>query len=146
MHSFIDDVPMAWLCAQQDAYDLVVGHEAPRPASVESRVAREVLALTLMLAGLETGTGELSVRQLDLIRDRLADYDRWCEWCQNQLDNPADTLTSADLVLAHTSWRRLGWSRLLTDVLATGGDGGARHVGLDHARLLLDLHRAQRYR
>ena len=61
-------------------------------------------------------------------------------------DNPADTLTSADLVLAHTSWRRLGWSRLLTDVLATGGDGGARHVGLDHARLLLDLHRAQRYR
>jgi hypothetical protein len=108
------DVPLAWLCAEEAACELIA---ARRPgwlrASFEFRATQHVLALTGVLADTAEVNRNYPARDTRILRLLLADDVEWAVWCRGQLDKPAPGLTLADVAMARNAWRRLTNSRLL---------------------------------
>lgn len=113
-HCDVAEVPVAWLCAQDGASQLLAqsGVSWP-PASFEYRAAHDVLALTLLFAR-RSGAGlELSPGKIGLLRALVADDVEWAVWCQARLNLCPPGLPRADRHLAVRAFRWLAASRLL---------------------------------
>src|SRR5258708_10469241 len=80
------DVPIAWLWAEQAGKSLIAhADRSLSPATFEFRAARDVLALTMLLAGIASRAPDLSASQLELIRDLLFADGPWLDWCDSRL-------------------------------------------------------------
>src|SRR5580700_1518233 len=100
------EVPMAWFWAQHAAEDLITRMGTPLPpATFEFQATREVLALTLLFTGIANRAHELSLDQMELIRDLVFSGGPWLGWCASRLD-AADT-TARNLRLANLAWEWL---------------------------------------
>ncbi len=107
-------MPAGWLRGQDTAYALITraGLAWPR-ASFEFRSTHDVLALTVMLAGIAGSRSVPTADELRFVRHLLADDVEWAVWCQGGLDRPAPGLSIADIGMAGAAWRWLTRSRLL---------------------------------
>ncbi|MEV4946796.1 hypothetical protein [Streptomyces sp. NPDC053755] len=102
-------VPMAWLCAEFTAGDLLRTSCLVEPGSLEYRAGQRTLALTIHLcesADAPARTGRAD--RLDEWITRTAYDQPWPEWVRERLD----ALTRAgaegpDLALARETWRLL---------------------------------------
>lgn len=112
-------------------------------ASFEYRATHDVLALSVLLARLESeGEPQLEWRAL---RGLLDNDVEWALWCESQLMCGASAFRSPDLVVASSAWRWLAGSRLLGGSLQaqvrqemTMCRGVGVSVGVTQARCLLD--------
>ncbi|WP_395365998.1 hypothetical protein ACHGLA_33300 [Streptomyces sp. YH02] len=102
-------VPMAWLCAEYLADEVLRAAALVAPGSLEYRAGLQALALTVHLA--EEPDGPAGGRPACRIDEwlRHTAYDRpWPPWVEERLAarRSADG-DSPDLALAETAWRRL---------------------------------------
>jgi hypothetical protein len=140
------DVPIAWLWAEQAGESLIAQSDSPlSPATFEFRAARDVLALTMLLAGIASRAPDLSASQLELIRDLLFADGPWLDWCDSRLGvaGPA----GPDLRLARQARQWLLRGQLLlapqhADLAcacaAAACPGAACRIGLELARRVID--------
>src|SRR3954447_20967438 len=76
------DVPVGWFAVEQAAEILITSAgKAMSAATFQFRATRDVLALTLLLAGFTDPIVDLPRRQLRLVRDLLSVDQRWQLWC-----------------------------------------------------------------
>jgi hypothetical protein len=109
-----DEVPLAWLCAQDSASQLLAHSQAPWPqASFEYRAAHEVLALTLLFSCPSEALPGFSPAGLGTLRALVTDDVEWALWCHATLDVGACGMSSADRKVADSAFRWLTSSRLL---------------------------------
>jgi hypothetical protein len=142
------DVPMAWLWAEQAGADLITHTDSSlSPATFEFRAARDVLALTMLLAGIASRADDLSASQLEFIRDLLSAGGPWLDWCDSRLD-VADPAVP-DLRLARQAWQWLLRGQLLlapqqADLApafqAAARPGAGCRIGLKQARRVIGAH------
>jgi len=145
------NVPMAWLCAEFTAENLIASAEGTiAPATFEFRATRDVLALTILFSGGIHGPGDLSAGQLGILRNRLVAGQRWLAWCEAQFD--VHTMASTDLGLARKAFRWLARCRTLPTPQhpslacaepTIAGPGAGCQVGVQQARLMIDTHLAR---
>jgi hypothetical protein len=140
------EVPMAWLWAEYAAEGLIARTGSPLPSAIfEFRAARDVLALTMLFTGIADRAHDLSIDQLELVRDLVCAGGPWLTWCDSRLD-AADT-AAPSVRLARQAWHWLLMSRLLpaprqadpayADRAAQRFGAGCR-IGLEHARRIVD--------
>src|SRR3954468_22480646 len=93
-------VPVGWF-AVEHAAEILIGSTgtAMSPATFQFRATRDVLALTLLLAGITGPADGLSRPQLGLVRDLLADDQQWQAWCRTGLLSASPVMGHADLRL-----------------------------------------------
>ncbi|MBT2443825.1 hypothetical protein J7E93_27750 [Streptomyces sp. ISL-36] len=102
-------VPMAWLCAEFTADDLLRASCLVPPGSLEYRAGRQTLALTIHLCeGADASSGTRTTGRLDEWMARTA-YDRpWPRWVRERLAARVHAgEESPDLAMAHETWRQL---------------------------------------
>ncbi|MFI1018510.1 hypothetical protein [Streptomyces sp. NPDC020965] len=117
-------IPMAWLCAEYIADEILRGGALVEAGSLEYRAGRETLALTVHLC--DTTDDVVSARAMCRMEEwlRLTSYGHpWYEWvverlaarteCERSLGRP-----DPDLALARDAWRWLGRTELLATDLA----------------------------
>ncbi|MGW0120386.1 hypothetical protein [Streptomyces sp. NPDC003327] len=98
-------VPMAWLCAEYLADEMVRAAGLAPPGTLEHRAGRLTLALTVHLS---EGAGPLSPGRVDEWLRRTAYDSSWASWVEERLAARAATDGgSPDLTLARAAWRRL---------------------------------------
>lgn len=109
-----DEVPLAWLCAQDEADRLLGADQAPwwRP-TFEYRAAQDVLALTLLLTCPSDALPGLHPSDVGALRALVADDVEWALWCHTTLDSGDPDLTPADRRPAEGAFHRLTSGRLL---------------------------------
>ncbi|MEW1695297.1 MULTISPECIES: hypothetical protein [unclassified Streptomyces] len=102
-------VPMAWLCAEYLADEVLRAAALVAPGSLEYRAGLQALALTVHLT--EEPEGPDGRRALGGTDEwlRHTAYDRpWPQWAEERLSaRRAADPGGPDLVLAETAWRRL---------------------------------------
>lgn len=118
-------VPMAWLCAEYTADELLRAGRLVEPGSLEYRVGRQTLALTIHLCD-GTDTGALAdtraAARLDEWLSRTSYDHPWPDWVRGRFAERAagpSAATDPDLALARETWRQLE----ATWVLAADLDG-----------------------
>ncbi|AWI32268.1 hypothetical protein [Streptomyces tirandamycinicus] len=125
-------VPMAWLCAEFLADQVLRTGGLVEPGSLEYRAGRETLALTVYLCGAEDCPASvLTASRLDEWLSVTAYGHPWQEWVRDRMaeresvDLPG---TDPDLELARASW---GWLER-TELLAAdlGDDADPWHPAL----------------
>jgi hypothetical protein len=133
------DVPVAWLWAQDTASALITasGRDWPR-ASFELRATHDVLALTIILAGLTGSAAHPTDCDLGVLGDLLADDVAWAVWCQGRLDNPEPVLIAADADMARSAWLWLTRSKLLGGEFQDSFNGVGVSLGVTEARGVLE--------
>lgn len=108
-------VPMAWLCAEYLADEVLRTAALVAPGSLEYRAGLQALALTVHLSEDTEGAGGRGAAggprtpvRLDALLRRTA-YDRpWPSWVEERLAaRQAASDDGPDLALAHTAWRNL---------------------------------------
>ncbi|MGW4856897.1 hypothetical protein ACWEPZ_37350 [Streptomyces sp. NPDC004288] len=105
-------VPMAWLCAEFLADEVLRAAALVAPGSLEYRAGLQALALTVHLAGEADGVAgpgdAWSARRIDAWLRHTA-YDRpWPPWVEERLAaRTAESGDGPDLALARTAWHRL---------------------------------------
>ncbi|MFE0641721.1 hypothetical protein ACFW2Y_08940 [Streptomyces sp. NPDC058877] len=102
-------VPMAWLCAEYLADEVLRRASLVPPGSLEYRAGLQALTLTVHLAEEPDGpTGTRAGRRPDEWLRRTA-YDRpWPPWVEGRLAERSTTGGDGpDLALARTAWSRL---------------------------------------
>jgi hypothetical protein len=137
------EVPMAWFWAEHVAEDLVTQMDSPVPLNAFGfRAASNVLGLTMLFTGIASDADELSIDQLERIRDLVSAGSVWLDWCDARLDDadvPAPCLGFAS--------RALGWlllaSPLSESKLQRSAGAGCR-VGLMHALRAVDARLSRR--
>ncbi|GJF35087.1 hypothetical protein KNE206_77870 [Kitasatospora sp. NE20-6] len=151
----VEDVPLAWLCAQEAARRLIAAGTASWPrASFEYRATHDVLALTLILEGVTASFfGPTSHEIADLLV-RLEDDVAWALWCQAELGSTgAAVLSRSDRAFAVATLRWLVSSRLLAGSFQDSDDpcgasakchGVGLSTGVAQAYRLLDEQRVRR--
>jgi Fe-S cluster assembly iron-binding protein IscA len=138
------DIPMAWLCAEQTAEHLITCvDKAMLPDTFEFRAACNVLALTMLLAGLSYRAASLSARQIACIRDLISGGGLWLGWSDSQLSSPG-AVAAADLRLARNAWRWLVQGRLLSAPEQAEPDNAYRAWTRPGAGCRIGLMQAQR--
>ncbi|MEX0172882.1 hypothetical protein [Streptomyces sp. LMG1-1-1.1] len=122
-------VPMAWLCAEYLADEVLRAAALVAPGSLEYRAGLQALALTVHLSGEPDGpaVGWAAGRADTWLRHTA--YDRpWPPWVEERLAalRAADG-GGPDLALAHTAWRGLRdtWVRAADLDGRTPGDPAA---------------------
>ncbi|MCX4985052.1 hypothetical protein [Streptomyces sp. NBC_00572] len=121
-------VPMAWLCAEYLADEVLRAAALVAPGSLEYRAGLQALALTVHLS--EEPDGAAAGRPVGRIDDWLhhTAYDRpWPPWVEERLAaRRTDGGDSPDLALAETAWRHLRDTWVLAADLdgRTGDDPG----------------------
>ncbi|MDN3295872.1 hypothetical protein QWM81_17810 [Streptomyces ficellus] len=130
-------VPMAWLCAEYVADELLRAGALVEPGSLEYRAGRRTLALTVYLGD---GTGDTPGGAEDRLEEwltRTAHGHPWKEWVRERLDGapePGGEDPDADLTLARETWRLLESTHLLaTDLGALSAGGPADGVMVDES-------------
>jgi hypothetical protein len=131
------EVPMAWFWAENVAEDLVTRMDTPASLNAFGfRAARYVLALTMLFTGIASDADELSIDQLERIRDLVSGGGVWLDWCDARLDD-ADAAAPC-LGFAN---RALAWLLLASppseSKLPRSSGAGCR-VGLIHALRAVD--------
>jgi len=141
------EVPVHWLWAEAAAHDLIADCDGRVwPGTFEFRATRDVLALTVFLAGVDPMAGNLPVRCLEVLRDRLAVEHEWLTWCRSNLYPAAVVGRGDDMRLAREAWWWLRHGRLLALPTVDGQEcgqfgcaaGEARGVGWARARHVVD--------
>ncbi|MER5308473.1 hypothetical protein ABT034_11870 [Streptomyces sp. NPDC002773] len=150
-------VPMAWLCAEYLADEVLRAAALVAPGSLEYRAGLQALALTVHLSEEPDGpAGAWGAGRIDEWLRRTA-YDRpWPPWVEERLAaRRAGGGDGPDLELAESAWRRLRdtWVRAADLDGRTGGDPQespvdedaqiwlpAWKLGLPLAHLSLHLH------
>lgn len=114
-------VPMAWLCAEFIADDLLRAGALVEPGSLEYRAGRQTLALTIHLCeGAEALGGARAVGRLDEWLSRTSYDHPWPQWVRARLAERAATGEDGpDLAMARETWRLLD----ATSVRAADLDG-----------------------
>lgn len=102
-------VPMAWLCAEFIADDLLRAGCLVEPGTLEYRAGRQTLALTIHLCeGPEASGGARAAGRLDEWLTRTAYDHPWPQWVRARL---AERVRSGedgpDLTMARETWRVL---------------------------------------
>ncbi|MFE3472898.1 hypothetical protein ACFXOI_14830 [Streptomyces bacillaris] len=111
-------VPMAWLCTEYIADELLRTGDLMEPTTLEFRAGRDALALTIFLSGLLGNApvpGVLSEARVDELRLLTAYGATWRSWVCERL---AESERAAgpghpDLALARAAWRWLEETELL---------------------------------
>ncbi|WP_399448367.1 hypothetical protein [Streptomyces sp. WAC01280] len=115
-------VPMAWLCAEYRADEVLRTAALVAPGSLEYRAGLQTLALTVHLS---EGPDPAPVEALL----RHTAYDRpWTSWVEKRLAGRlAAEGDGPDLALAHTAWRALRdtWVRAADVDEPAAGEGGS---------------------
>ncbi len=124
-------IPMAWLCAEYIADEMLRTGALVEAGSLEYRAGRETLALTIYLGD---GTDELAgVRAVSRIEEwlNLTSYGHpWADWVLERLaareerERELGGRADPDLALARDSWKWLRGTELLAADL---GDSGPWH-------------------
>ncbi|MEU6486048.1 hypothetical protein [Streptomyces sp. NPDC046887] len=137
-------VPMAWLCAEYTAGELLADGGLAAPGSLEYEAARRALALTVYLDDRPLGGApEDGGRVEDPVARwllRTAHGHPWPRWVGSGLTEAGDGGTDGGgVALARAAWRRLEATQLLAADLG-GPDGAApgRGPGADPARVTVD--------
>ncbi|MFJ1589180.1 hypothetical protein ACIOD0_02845 [Kitasatospora albolonga] len=111
-------VPMAWLCTEYIADELLRTGDLMEPTTLEFRAGRDALALTIFLSGLlrePAVSRALSEARVDELRLLTAYGATWRSWvCERLAESelrarPGDP----DLALARAAWRWLEETELL---------------------------------
>lgn len=111
-------VPMAWLCTEYVADELLRTGDLMEPTTLEFRAGRDALALTIFLSGLlgeAPAPGALSGARVDELRLLTAYEATWRSWvCERLAESerqagPGDP----DAALARAAWRWLEETELL---------------------------------
>ncbi|WP_338674206.1 hypothetical protein V1460_14920 [Streptomyces sp. SCSIO 30461] len=113
-------VPMAWLCAEYVADELLRTGGLVETGTVEFRAGRATLALTIYLCGGadEPATGVRTVTRLDEWLTRTAYGHPWPQWVRERIGvleafECDVTGPDADLELARDTWRWLQHTEVL---------------------------------
>ncbi|MEU2159860.1 hypothetical protein QRN89_31735 [Streptomyces chengbuensis] len=121
-------VPMAWLCAEFLADEVLRTGGLVEPGSLEYRAGRETLALTVYLCGAEDGpAGVPTASRLDEWLSVTAYGHPWHEWVRDRMaereafDRDVSG-TDPDLDLARDAWGWLERTELLAADLGDGTD------------------------
>ncbi|MFE1403402.1 hypothetical protein ACFW5D_06970 [Streptomyces sp. NPDC058770] len=124
-------VPMAWMCAEYVADELLRAGDLMEPGTLEYRAGHDALALTVFLSGIsgpghghglrppDDGTaGVLPTARMDELRLLTAYGTAWRDWVRERLDareaapGPVGG-TAPDVALARAAWRWLEETELL---------------------------------
>ncbi|WP_137991963.1 hypothetical protein [Streptomyces vilmorinianum] len=102
-------VPMAWLCAEFIADDLLRAGCLVAPGTLEYRAGRQTLALTIHLCeGADASSGARTAGRLDEWLSRTAYDQPWPRWVRERLDaRSRSDGESPDLAMARETWRLL---------------------------------------
>ncbi|XCW05806.1 hypothetical protein ABZO31_30075 [Streptomyces sp. HUAS MG47] len=139
-------VPMAWLCAEYTADELLRAGRLVEPGSLEHRAGRQALALTIHLCD-GAGSGVLSAARLDEWLSRTSHDHPWPDWVHERLAErsemgvpPAEGRgraarssvgTDPDLALARKTWRQLEATRILAaDLRGLSASAGLGTLGM----------------
>ncbi|MEU3656037.1 hypothetical protein AB0E67_25140 [Streptomyces sp. NPDC032161] len=120
-------VPMAWMCAEYVADELLRAGDLMEPGTLEYRAGRAALALTVFLSGIrgpglrppDDGTaGVLPTARMDELRLLTAYGTAWRDWVRERLDARESASgpvggTAPDVALASAAWRWLEETELL---------------------------------
>ncbi|MEU8518663.1 hypothetical protein [Streptomyces sp. NBC_01216] len=130
-------VPMAWLCAEFIADDLLRAGCLVEPGSLEYRAGRQTLALTIHLCeGADAPSGARTAGRVDEWLSRTAYDHPWPEWVRARLaERIGSGEESPDLDLARETWRLLEETRLWAVDLGGPAVGGAAIDETAHAWL-----------
>ncbi|WP_399015606.1 hypothetical protein [Streptomyces sp. FIT100] len=120
------EVPMAWLCADYLAHEVLRTGGLVETGSLEFRAGRETLALTIYLCGgPDEPAGIRSEYRLDEWLSRTAYGHPWPEWVSERMAVRAAferDVTGPDpgLAMARSAWRWLERTELLATDLGDG--------------------------
>ncbi|WP_189881559.1 hypothetical protein [Streptomyces xantholiticus] len=111
-------VPMAWLCAEYTADEMLRTAALVAPDSLEFRAGRQTLALTIHLcAGADPLAGTAPLARVDDWLAVTAYGHPWPEWVRERLAARAERerhgREDPDLALAAAAWRLLQGTQLL---------------------------------
>ncbi|MER6910265.1 hypothetical protein ABT354_01125 [Streptomyces sp. NPDC000594] len=113
-------VPMAWLCAEYVADELLRTGALVEGGSLEYRAGRETLALTIYLCDATDGlAGVRAMSRIEEWLDLTAYGHPWTAWVLERLaareerERDLDAGPDPDLALARESWRWLRQTELL---------------------------------
>ncbi|WP_406457756.1 hypothetical protein OG782_34240 [Streptomyces sp. NBC_00876] len=115
-------VPMAWMCAEYHADELLRTGDLMKPATLEFRAGRDALALTIFLSD-GAVAGALPATRVDELRLLTAYGTPWRRWVCERLGALAAAPggPDPDLALARVAWRWLEETELLAaDLEAIG--------------------------
>ncbi|MET9624573.1 MULTISPECIES: hypothetical protein [unclassified Streptomyces] len=128
-------VPMAWLCAEFIADDLLRAGCLVEPGSLEYRAGRQTLALTIHLCeGADASSGARTVGRLDEWLSRTAYDHPWPQWVRERLTERVRAgETGPDLALARETWRQLEATQLRAVDLGGPPPGGGPGAAIDEA-------------
>ncbi|WP_436843358.1 hypothetical protein [Streptomyces narbonensis] len=131
-------VPMAWLCAEYLADEVLRTAALVAPGSLEHRAGLQALALTVHLSedsdgargpgGAEGPYGRSAPVRIEALLRRTAHDRPWTSWVEERLaERLAAEGESPDLALALTAWQRLRdtWVRAADLDGPSTGDSGA---------------------
>lgn len=131
-------VPMAWLCAEYLADEVLRTAALVAPGSLEYRAGLQALALTVHLTedaddadrpdGAEGPGGRRAPVRIEALLRRTAHDRPWTSWVEERLaERLAAEGEGPDLALALTAWRRLRdtWVRAADLDGPSTGDSGA---------------------
>ncbi|MDH2387994.1 MULTISPECIES: hypothetical protein [Streptomyces] len=132
-------VPMAWLCAEYIADEMLRTGELVESGSLEYRAGRQTLALTVYLCNATEGlAGATAVARIDEWLALTSYGHPWQEWVDDrlaarearQLREPGGG-ADPDLALASAAWKWLRTTELLATDLGDGDRPWPSH-GLGH--------------
>jgi hypothetical protein len=118
-HDHSDGLPVAWWNAEMSAQDVLTSRSTTLAvATFEFRAARDVLALTILLAGLSgpsAGEGRFSDDDAYVLQERLRSDEAWIDWILTALAEPGSPrhIGHTDLRAAQSAWLWLTRSRIL---------------------------------
>ncbi|MFE5483878.1 hypothetical protein [Streptomyces sp. NPDC056527] len=107
-------VPMAWLCAEFTADDLLRTGCLVAPGTLEFRAGRQTLALTIHLcADADASSGSWSAGLIDEWLSRTAYDHPWPRWVRERLAARSHAGDEGpDLAMAKETWRMLEATRI----------------------------------
>ena len=111
-------VPMAWLCAEYTADEMLRNSALVDSGSLEFRAGRQTLALTIHLCdGTDPPAGIRTAARIDHWLTVTSYGHPWPQWVQRQLAARAERMRHGgedpDLALASEAWHRLRNTELL---------------------------------
>ncbi|MFF9591688.1 hypothetical protein ACF1FX_21160 [Streptomyces sp. NPDC014646] len=122
-------VPMAWMCAEYVADELLRTGDLMEPGMLEYRAGHDALALTVFLSGIrgpgpglrppdDRAAGVLPTARMDELRLLTAYGTAWRDWVRERLDAREAASgpvrgTDPDVALARAAWRWLEETELL---------------------------------
>ncbi|WP_336320064.1 hypothetical protein [Streptomyces lavendofoliae] len=129
-------VPMAWLCAEYVADELLRAGGLVEPGSLEYQAGRRTLALTVYLGdGTGDATGPDAQERLDEWLARTEYGHPWEEWVRERLAarRERDGDEDGGLALARETWQRLEGTHLLATDLGALSAGPAAAPAVDES-------------